>query len=167
MVLTQQPEARRPVLHEGFFIAIIFLFFISLVTWFFASTPGLGTQITAFIQSFRLVQAPNTSLEFPAPPAPAFYSTIYAAAAQWCLIWGIFEVFILILRFGIRSRARRIVETFTHIIWWFGAYYLITIFLTPATTVTLWFAFWGALFVLLGGELLLRGLILAALSRLK
>jgi hypothetical protein len=59
------------------------------------------------------------------------------------------------------------VHAFTHIIWWFGAYYLVTLFLNVWTTLTLWFAFWGALFMLLGAELIIRGLILAALARLK
>jgi hypothetical protein len=113
------------------------------------------------------VQPPNTSIILPAPATPAAYSTVYIVAAQWCLIWGVFEVFLLILRFSVRSSSWRIVGTFTKTIWWFGAYYLINMFLSPATTLTLWFAFWGAIFMLIGAELVLRGLILAALTKLK
>jgi hypothetical protein len=165
--LSERRESNRPILHEGFFLAILAVFFISLVSWFVATTPNLGSETSAFVLGFRLVQVPNTSILLPAPVTPASYSTIYVAAAQFCLIWGIFEVFILILRFSVRSYSWRKVETFTRIIWWFGAYYLVTLFLNSATTIMLWFAFWGALFALIGGELIIRGIILAALTRLK
>ena len=165
--MTEEREARRPLMHEGFFFAIIVVFFFSLVSWFFATTRNLNADLSAFIQSFQLAHVPNTSIMLWAPAVPASYSTIYLVAAQWCLVWGIFEVFLLVLRLGVRSSSWRKVRTFTNIILWLGTYYLITLFLSPATTITLWFAFWGALLTLIGGELIIRGLILAALTRIK
>jgi hypothetical protein len=165
--LSEPRETHRPLMHEGLFIAVIIIFFFSLVSWFFATTPNLGNDISAFFKGFALVQVPNTTYLLPAPATPGAYPTIFVVAAQWCLIWGGFEIFLLILRFGVRSSSWRKVETFTTIIWWFGAYYLINMFLGSATTLVLWFAFWGAIITLLGAQLVIRGIILAAISKFK
>jgi hypothetical protein len=165
--LSEERETQQPLMHEGLFFAVIVVFFFSLVSWFFATTPNLNTDISAFFQGFTLVQVPNTAYLLPAPVTPGAYPTIYAVAARWCLIWGGFEIFLLILRFGVRSSYWRKVETFTTIIWWFGAYYLINMFLSAATTLVVWFAFWGAIIMLIGAQLVIRGIILAAITRLK
>jgi hypothetical protein len=165
--LSEAEETHRPILHEGFFFAIVALFFFSLVSWFFATTPNLNTDISDFIKGFTLEQAPNSSIMLPAPAVPSAFTAVYVVAAQWCLIWGFFEVFLVVLRFGVRSSSGRKVETLTNLIWWFGAYYLISIFLNASTTILIWFVFWSAIIMLLGAQLVIRGLILAVMSRLK
>jgi hypothetical protein len=165
--LSAERETQRPLMHEGLFFAVIVIFFFSLVSWLFATTPNLSADISSFFQGFTLVQVPNTTALLPAPATPGAYSSVYLVAARWCLIWGGFEIFLLILRFGVRSSSWRKVETFTTIIWWFGAYYLINMFLSTATTLVVWFAFWGAIIMLIGAQLVIRGLILGAVSRLK
>jgi hypothetical protein len=48
-------------------------------------------------------------------------------------------------------------------VWWFGAWLLISTFLTASATLTAWFLFWAAIIMLMGGSLIIRAIILAAI----
>lgn len=147
---------------ETFFSIASIGFLLILLGAIFASTPSLYDEIIAFFRDFAIIHVPNTTIYLPAPANPRAHLTVYSAAGTFCLIWGIYEIAILIARFFARSPTNKKAETTSNIIFWLGASYLIRQFLTAATTTANWFAFWTLIIMLLGVSLIVRGLILAA-----
>ncbi|MEM3578311.1 MAG: hypothetical protein QXX51_07715 [Candidatus Bathyarchaeia archaeon] len=137
-------------------------FLLILLGAIFASTPNLYDEIIALFKDFTIVEVPNTQIYLPAPANPQTHLTVYSAAGTFCLIWGIYEIAILITRFFTRSSTNKKAETLSNIIFWLGASYLIKESLNAATTTTKWFAFWTLIITLLGTSLIVRGVILAA-----
>jgi hypothetical protein len=126
--------------------------------------PTLVNDAQAFSASFHMVTVPNSSgLVFPAPANPGLYTTVYMAGEVFCIAWGVFSTFTLILRTVIGSAPWRKARSISGMFSWFGASYLIGTFLTVGTTLVTWFAFWAAIIMLIGGSLIIRGLATAAL----
>jgi hypothetical protein len=114
---------------------------------------NLFSEIVAFAQGFGLVSVPNTPVvRFPAPRFPNAHLPIYMAAGQFSLIWGIYQIAILAVRFVVRSPVTKKAETASNVIYWFGASYLLSLFLTETVTRSAWFEFWAALVRVLGGH---------------
>jgi len=158
--LNENIEVRRRRYNEGILGALFALLFLSVVAAVFSLVPGFNVSIVSFFQDFTITQIPNTSLNVFAPAAPSAHAALYAVVAWFCLIWGIALFFILGIRFAVGSPRGKKAETFTSIIFWLGAYYLINTYLNVATTITLWFVFWAVLAMLLGGSLIIRAVIL-------
>lgn len=147
---------------EAYFSIASIGFLLILLGAIFASTSNLYDDIIAFFKDFTIVEVPNTQILLPAPANPQTHLTVYSAAGTFCLIWGIYEIAILIARFFIRSTTNKKAETLANIIFWLGASYIIKEFLNATTTTTMWFTFWTLIITLLGVSLIVRGLILAA-----
>ncbi len=160
-------EARgglKPKYGEGLLNAVSAGFFFILVGILFIVTPDLFDKIIAFFKDFGMVNVPNTNIFVPAPENPWMHLTVYSAAAQFSLVWGIFEIFILALRFFIHSSLSRKAETTSSVVFWLGASYVIGIFLNKTAKLTQWFVFWSAILMLIGFTLILRAAILAAVK---
>jgi len=165
---------RRRGYRETIIGAISAGFFLILVGIIFIMTPGLFSRILEFIQGgpegFGILQIPNTGVYFFAPNNPfmAGHITVYRAVQLFSLVWGIFQIVILIIRVAVRSTLGRIAETASNIGFSLGATYLIGIFLvdrtwlTSSLPLTVWFAFWAAIIMLAGVTTIIRGVILAA-----
>jgi hypothetical protein len=80
------------------------------------------------------------------------------------LLWAFFEIAMLIIRVFAGSLLRKKVDGASNVAFWFGAYYLIGVFLDETVTQPRWFAFWAAIIVLMGVTLLIRAAILAAMA---
>tara|TARA_B100000315_G_scaffold241102_1_gene261631 strand:- start:1 stop:459 length:459 start_codon:yes stop_codon:yes gene_type:complete len=97
----------------GVFLAIIGLIYIT--------TPKLDVEIVAFFRSFNLVQImPNIYLPTPSETFPI----LYFAIARFCVIFGIFQIIILLLEFITRMSIKKKAETISGIVFWIGAGYL-------------------------------------------
>jgi len=131
-----------------------------MVSAVFALVPGFYGDVVNFFHDFVIMQVPNTSMQVFAPSAPWTHTMLYTAVADFCLIWGIALFFILGIRFAAGSPRGKKTETFTSIIFWLGAYYLINVYLNAAMTMIMWFLFWAVLAMLLGGSLIIRAFIL-------
>jgi hypothetical protein len=158
--LNENVDIRRRRYNEAILGALFALFFLSMVSAVFALVPGFYSDVLSFFHDFVLTQIPNTSMYVFAPAVPSAHAMLYAAVAEFCLIWGIALFFILGIRFAARSSRGRKIETFTSIIFWLGAYYLVNSYLNAATTMTMYFVFWAMLAMLLGGSLIIRAFIL-------
>jgi hypothetical protein len=145
---------------EGLFSAISAGFFFILVGAIFVTTPNLFDNIIAFFRDFDTVSVPHTeNLLLPAPVSPSAHSDVYSAVTKFSLIWGLYQIAILALRFIARSPLNKKAETASNLIFWLGASYLINTFLIETTT---WFVFWATIIMLVGVSLIARATILAA-----
>ena len=157
-------NARRQKYPEWIFAIIGLFFFFTLVGAISTLIPALSSDLQTFILNFHMVTVPNSNgLTLPAPANPGLYTNIYTAGEIFCIAWGFFSIVSLALRTIAGSAPWRKAETISGMFWWFGASYLISTFLNAGTTMTAWFAFWAAIIMLIGGSLIIRGLVIAAL----
>jgi len=153
---------------EGLFSAISAGFFLVLVGAIFMTTPNLFDRIIDFFSDFYLARVPNLGIRLPAPEFPRVHLVVYRAVAQFCFIWGLFQIVILALRFVVRSPLSKKAETVSNLFFWFGAGFLTRAFLIETTSwafltaMTRWFAFWSGIIMLIGVSLIIRAIILAA-----
>lgn len=125
------------------------------------TTPDLFDKIWAFFSDFGLVRVPNLGFSFPAPESPWTHSVFYSAVTQFSVIWGLFQIVILVLRFFVDSPFSKKAETASNLVFWLGAGYPISTLLNEMTTVEIWFVFWAEIIMLIGVSLIIRAIILA------
>ncbi|MDI6644933.1 MAG: hypothetical protein QME14_07730 [Methanobacteriaceae archaeon] len=134
-----------------------FGFFILLIGILFVFIPGLSASISNFFAELNITAiSSNNFTEFPSniyvPTPTGFYPEFYNALFQFCIIFGFFQIFALILRYLINDYVNRKVGNFTDILFWFGAAYLVYIFLNNQIS---WIVFLGFLVILLGLKIVL------------
>jgi hypothetical protein len=145
---------------EGMLSAVSIGFFLVLVGALFILNSGLPDKIVDFANpaSFELqTVAPNLNVSLPIPKSPRAHLLIYQTTEQFCLVWAVFLVAVLGLRFIIGSEARKKADGLGNIVFWFGAAYLIQTFLVDQTK---WFEFWATIIALIGLSLIVRGVFL-------
>jgi hypothetical protein len=86
------------------------------------------------------------------------------AVEKFSLLWGVFQIFTLILRFAFHSLPRKKAQNISDITFWLGTSYLISFFLTPRVTITGWLVFWSMVITLLGVSQITRAITLAILT---
>lgn len=154
-------------IREGFITAIAAGGFFILIGIVFAITPDLPAKITDFFKGFTNVAFPfpggssNSTISLLAPANPAAHSVLYTAVMQFAIGFGVLQAIILALRLSVHSPRRKIAETVDHLIFWFGAAYLVSVFLLAGTTAA-WFEYWASLIILIGVALVARALVLLA-----
>ena len=166
---------RHPEYRESIFSAVSAGFFFVLIGTIFVYATfiqgiDLIGDIIAFFRDFDIVVVPHTRMiMLPAPGHPAEHLSLYSAALQFSVVWGLYEIGVLALRFVARSTLDRKAETSSNIVFWLGASYLVSIFLNEtalsANSKETWFVFWAAVIMLTGLSLVVRAIILA-LARL-
>jgi len=162
--LSESSEFSSFKYREGLFSAISAGFFLILVGAIFVTAPNLLDNIIAFFRDFDTVSVPHTeNLLLPAPVSPSVHSDVYSAVTKFSLIWGLYQIAILALRFIAHSPLSKKAEPASNLVFWLGASYLINTFLIETTT---WFVFWATIIMLVGVSLIGRAVILAAM-RLK
>jgi hypothetical protein len=146
---------------EGILSSVSIGVFLILVGSIFFTTPSLVEKTLEFFKDFTLRQVPHFEIQFPAPKTPETHLTVYSAAEQFSLIWGIFQVLMLALRFILQSPSSKKAETASNVVYWFGSAYLIQTMLVETTK---WFEFWALVIVLAGFALIVRAIFLAITS---
>jgi hypothetical protein len=74
---------------------------------------------------------------------------------QFCLIYGVFQLFIMALRFSFRSSLRKIAETASNIVLWLGAAYMFSLLNSGSVE---WFPFLGGIITVAGFSIIVRSL---------
>jgi len=165
--LTESEYFAHRRLHESLFSALSVGFFFVLVGVLFVTTSNLFNGIQNFLNDFTVKSLPHNAYIFiPVPSHLAGHTVVYAAAGQFCLFWGIFQIAILTLRVAAGSSLRRKTQTVGSVVVWLGFSYLIYILLTPArltgaNALANWFVFWAGFIIVLGLALIVRAVILA------
>jgi hypothetical protein len=119
---------------------ISFGFFLLLVGILIIITPHpLKETQSFFTDIFENVQG------FPAPSEP--HSVLYTAVMRFALIFGLFSIGILVLRFVLHESANRKAGTASSVVFWLGVAFLA--YLLAAESIS-WFGFWAGFFVIIG-----------------
>jgi hypothetical protein len=133
----------------------------------FVLHPDLPGQIVDFArpETFELkVVAPSLNVSLPIPKTPRTYLPIYQTVEQFCMVWAVFLVAVLGVRFIIDTPPRRKAEGLGNTVFWFGAAYLVQTLLVDTTK---WFEFWAAIIALIGVSLIVRGVFLLAAWKIR
>jgi hypothetical protein len=167
--LTEPHKATHLGIREGLFSALSVGFFFLLIGALFIITPNLFDKIQAFLNDFTLKEAvPHLSnISVPVPENLGQHMVVYAAAWQFSLVWGAFQIVILVLRFVAGSPIGKKAGTAGNMVFWLGTAYLIDVLLTStllssSEALENWFVFWAAIIMLIGVSLVVRAVILAA-----
>jgi hypothetical protein len=135
------------------------------VVFVLAQPSSLWDSIVAFFSNLTVRSVPGTAISLPAPANPAAHAVLYTAAFQFCIGLGILQVMLLALRLMINSPIGKTAETVGNLVYWFGAAYLITIYLSDAPNITQWFMFWAGILIMLGLSLIARAFVLLVKRR--
>jgi hypothetical protein len=146
-------------------ISVGVVFILIGVVFVLAQPSSLWDSIAAFFSNFAMRSVPGIGISLPAPADPRAYAVLYTAAFQFCIGLGILQVILLALRLMMYSPISKTAETFGHLVYWFGASYLITTYLNNTTTISRWFMFWAGILIILGLSLIARAIVLLAKRR--
>jgi hypothetical protein len=137
--------------------------FIALGLIYYIHLPNsLFLEVINFFNTLTLARVPDTQIYLPAPLSPASHSDLYLAAFQFCLIIGIVEVIVLVLRFMFDSPINRKAETISNVVFWLGVSYLTITYLVNGATINKWFVFWIGVIIIFGLSLIARAFALLA-----
>ncbi|TET56167.1 hypothetical protein E3J51_05380 [Candidatus Bathyarchaeota archaeon] len=148
---------------ENWIGLLSFGFFIMLFALFFVIVPDYGNKVLDFFKSFQLEEILNNIRILPYPTGS--HPEIYQAAMQFCLVFGLFQFFVLALRCYVKSSITKISETISNIVLWLGASYVFNLLLTEGTS--WWVNFIGGIIAVLGFSLIARSLIILMFWRRK
>jgi len=128
-----------------------FGFFLLLIGVIWTVTPDLHQKIIDFFNDFKRTEEifPNVSLPVPTGSHPE----VYTALAQFCFVFGLFQIVILVLRFFFREPVDRIAGTFSGIVFWLGVSFVSNQLADGAIK---WLGFLGWLIVFMGLSLVVR-----------
>jgi len=146
-------EAGRDVL--GF---VPFGFFLISIGVTFLTRPNLIDAISAFFRDFHMVKIMEPNVFFPAPVSN--HPVLYGAVEEFCYLFGIFQVGMLILRFAYGSSPSQKAGTASDIVFWLGAGYIVGILKDQTIG---WFAFIAGLIILIGISIIIRSVITLAI----
>lgn len=128
---------------------VSFGFFVLLLGIITIITPHPLKETESF---FRDIFRPNQGFISPSDPHPVLYTAVY----QFALIYGLFSIGILVLRFAMRDSANRKGSTASSVVFWLGVAFLA--YMLAAATIT-WFAFWAGFIVIIGLMIIVGGIV--------
>ena len=133
--------------------------FLIIIAVIYLKTPGLLSEAKAFVTDFRLVELfQNFRWFVPSSNHPVLYN----AAEQFCYAFGLVQILVLGLDFARRSSTHRKAETFSSIVFWLGAGYILSLLSQGVLT---WLSFIAGLVILVGISIVARALVLVFARR--
>jgi hypothetical protein len=152
----KKPYFQREWLFSSVSVGAILILF-GLIYLFY---PGnLIEDIIKFTNNFTLTQFPSTNINLPVPISQASNLNLYNAVLYFSIGVGVIESIILAVRFMYNSPPRRIAETVSNIVLWFGLSYLVYTYLVTAPSANKWFVFWAGIIIILGLSLVARAFV--------
>lgn len=144
---------------ESWIGLLSFGFFIMLFALFFIIVPDYYTEVSGFFKDFELQEvAYNVSLHAPVH----HHSVVYKTVMWFCIVFGLFQFFVLALRLYFRSSKSKIAETTSNIVLWLGAAYMFNLLLSKTVK---WFPFIGGIIAVIGFSIIVRSLIVLLFGR--
>jgi hypothetical protein len=133
--------------------------FLIIIAVIYLKTPGLLSEANAFVSDFHLVELFQNFWWFvPSSNHPVLYN----AGEQFCYAFGLVQILVLGLEFARRSSTHRKAETFSSIVFWLGAGYILG---TLSQGVLTWLSFVAGLVILVGISIVARALVLVFARR--
>lgn len=130
-----------------------------------AQPSNLWDSLVTFFSNFTLRSVPGTGISLPAPVNPGIHAVLYNAAFQFSIGLGILQVILLALRLTTRSPIGKTAETVGSLVYWFGAAYIIMMYLSDTPNITEWFMFWAGILIILGLSFIARAFVLLTKRR--
>ncbi len=128
--------------------------FLIVASVIYLITPNIAQEVEAFLRDFQLVEVfRNFWLPLPSSSHPV----VYTAAERFCYVFGVVQIGILGLRFARRSSTHGKAKTFSSIIFWFGAGYILSL---VSQGLLSRLSFLGAFIILVGVSIVARALVL-------
>jgi len=123
--------------------------FLMLLGTIWTATPNLTEHIRTFVDPKNWdLKKVTENISFPEPNER--HPTLYTAAMQFCFIFGVLQIIILVLRFAFHESINRKAETVSGIAFWFS----ISFFLRMLTNGLSFFGFIGGIIISAGLALL-------------
>ncbi len=164
-VTSRRKESILSAVSVGVFFLLVGAIFVTNSP---PNQPSLLDRIIDFLNHITVVRVDASSVYLPAPTAPLSHTELYLAVQQFSFVWGLFQIFVLLLRFAAHSPLGRKAETLSNFVFWVGTGFLIGNFLLDTrwlavwSATTVWFVFWATIIMLLGLSLVVRAAVLAA-----
>jgi len=161
--MAEKPEQSRAFIHQESIlnaISVGTVFILLGLVYVLALPTSLWDQVVGFFGSFTTSKFPGTSISLPVPVNPSGHTVFYNAIFQFCLGIGLLQIFVLALRLLWHSPVRRVAETTGNLVFWLGASLIVPSFLNASTDTSMWFAFWGAMLLVIGFSLLARATVI-------
>jgi hypothetical protein len=133
--------------------------FLIIIAVFYLRTPNVAHEAEAFIRDFRLVEVFQNFWWFvPSTNHPA----LYVAAGEFCYIFGLVQIAILGLKFARGSSTHGKAQTFSGIVFWLGAGYILSLLAQGGLS---WLSFIASMVILMGVSIVVRALVLVFAPR--
>jgi hypothetical protein len=121
-----------------------FGFFLILFGVIWIITPNFSSEVIDFAKDFHL----ETLTEHVVLPAPKkSHPDLYTAAMQFCLVFGAFQIVILILRFIFHDSLDKKSGTISNVAFWFSTGFFLNML---ANESIVWFGFLAGLIISIG-----------------
>ncbi len=107
-------------------------------------TPNFSSEVIEFAKNFHLEHL-TEHVVLPSPKES--HPVVYMAAMQFCLVFGAFQIAILVLRFIFHDTLDRKSGTISNIAFWFSTSFFLNML---ANEPTRWFGFLAGLIISIG-----------------
>jgi hypothetical protein len=128
----------------GWLSTLSFGFFLILFGLIWIITPDFSSEVIEFVKDFHLEHF-TEHIVLPAPKES--YPVVYNAAMQFCLVFGAFQIVILVLRFIFHDSLDKKSGTVSNVAFWFSTSFFLNML---ANEPTRWFGFLAGLIISIG-----------------
>jgi len=137
----------------GWLSTLSFGFFLILFGLIWIITPNFSSRVIDFAKDFHLEHL-TEHLLLPAPKES--HPVVYTAAMQFCLVFGAFQIVILVLRFIFHDSLDKKSGTISNITFWFSTSFFLNMLVNEPTR---WFGFLAGLIVSIGLAIIASSLV--------
>jgi len=128
----------------GWLSTLSFGFFLILFGAIWIITPNFSSEVIDFAKDFH----PENLTEHIVLLAPKeSHPVVYNAAMQFCLVFGVFQIVILVLRFIFHDSLDKKSGTISNIAFWFSTGFFLNMLANESTG---WFGFLAGLIISIG-----------------
>ena len=128
-------------------------FFLILFGIIWIVTPNFSGKVINFAKDFHLEHL-TEHIVLPAPKES--HPVVYNAAMQFCLVFGAFQIVILVLRFIFHDSVNRKSGTISNITFWFSTSFFLNMLVNESTR---WFGFLAGLIISIGLAIIASSLV--------
>jgi len=137
----------------GWLSTLSFGFFLILFGIIWIITPDFSNEVIDFAKDFHLEHL-TEHIVLLAPKES--HPVVYTAAMQFCLVFGVLQIVILVLRFIFHDSVNRKSGTISNITFWFSTSFFLNMLANKSTG---WFGFLAGLIISIGLAIIASSLV--------
>jgi len=112
-------NVKKPPEGTNWLSLLSFGLFLMLLGTIWTATPNLTEDVRNFVEP-KNWQLENVTENIAFPEPQGSYDVLFTAAMQFCFIFGVLQIAILVLRFAFHESINRKAETVSGIAFWFS-----------------------------------------------